>query len=87
MGLVKRKLLSFAKVMEYYAACYVPLTLPSPPSTGERIKVRGSAGYQSSFHYLFMQKSITWPGLSSGPDFYIEFLGGSQGRKQGHTQG
>jgi hypothetical protein len=34
-------LLSFAKVMEHYAFYYIPLTLPSPPTTGERIKVRG----------------------------------------------
>ena len=36
------KLLSFAKVMEHYPFYYIPLTLPSPPATGERIKVRGS---------------------------------------------
>jgi hypothetical protein len=35
-------LLSFAKVMEHYPFYYIPLTLPSPPTTGERIKVRGS---------------------------------------------
>jgi len=35
-------LLSFAKVMEHYSFYYIPLTLPSPPTTGERIKVRGS---------------------------------------------
>jgi hypothetical protein len=33
--------LSFAKVMEHYLFYYIPLTLPSPPTTGERIKVRG----------------------------------------------
>jgi hypothetical protein len=35
-------ILSFAKVMEHYPFYYIPLTLPSPPTTGERIKVRGS---------------------------------------------
>jgi hypothetical protein len=35
-------LLSFAKVTEHYPFYYIPLTLPSPPTTGERIKVRGS---------------------------------------------
>ena len=34
-------LLSFAKVMEHYPFYYIPLTLPSPPTTGEKIKVRG----------------------------------------------
>jgi len=34
--------LSFAKVMEHYPFYCIPLTLPSPPTTGERIKVRGS---------------------------------------------
>jgi len=36
------ELLSFAKVMEHYPFYYIPLTLPSPPTTGERIKVKGS---------------------------------------------
>jgi hypothetical protein len=35
-------ILSFSKVMEHYPFYYIPLTLPSPPTTGERIKVRGS---------------------------------------------
>jgi hypothetical protein len=34
-------LLSFAKVMEHYPFYYILLTLPSPPLTEERIKVRG----------------------------------------------
>jgi hypothetical protein len=34
--------MSFAKVMECYPFYYIPLTLPSPPTTGKRIKVRGS---------------------------------------------
>jgi hypothetical protein len=34
-------LLIFAKVMDYYPFYYIPLTLPSPPTAGERIKVRG----------------------------------------------
>jgi len=29
-------LLSFSKVMGYYPFYYIPLTLPSPPTTGER---------------------------------------------------
>jgi len=36
------ELLTFAKVMEHYPFYYIPLTLPSPPTMGERIKVRGS---------------------------------------------
>jgi hypothetical protein len=35
------KLLSFAKIMEHFPFYYIPLTLPSPPTAGERIKVRG----------------------------------------------
>jgi len=35
--------------MEHYPFYYIPLTLPSPPTTGERIKVRGKceAGFRS----------------------------------------
>jgi hypothetical protein len=42
MPILPTYLLSFAKVMERYPFYYIPLTLPSPPTTGERIKVRGS---------------------------------------------
>jgi hypothetical protein len=38
---LEAQLLSFAKVMDYYPFYYIPLTLPSPPTAGERIKVRG----------------------------------------------
>ncbi len=35
--------------MEHYPFYYIPLTLPSPPAKGERIKVRGKceAGFCS----------------------------------------
>jgi hypothetical protein len=44
--------------MEHYPFYYIPLTLPSPPLTGERIKVRGS-NVMAIFVPLFMRKSIT----------------------------
>jgi hypothetical protein len=43
--------------MEHYPFYYIPLTLPSPPPTGERIKVRGS-NVMAIFVPLFMRKSI-----------------------------
>jgi len=53
------ELLSLRKVMEHYPFYYIPLTLPSPPTTGERIKVRGS-NVIAMFVPLFTWKSIIW---------------------------
>jgi len=35
------ELMSFAKVMEHYPFYYIPLTLPSPPTTGESLPAAG----------------------------------------------